>query len=336
LTNLPLSLIEKKIMKKHLLLTIALLITAISGANAASLQPSVTIPASIAPGDSTPTSPTDPNSPTFNPSGIQSILSSNGNLSTVFSGIVTAFPGLDPNIASALTTASKYAPIAQSVLAGQQPTPAQIGQIASGMNGGSAIGINFGAWGLDSEGKIQPLNPDGSVKTDDPTGKMIAYQASNLLNGKGLDTKAVIAQIDLGKQKSGSSVAEANRQNTNKAVSSIMGATGDANNSTLATGAAQADLSAKAGSSFNRMGAMNNMLSQSLIMGATANTIGLANLSQGENLAKHNALVQQRNLAQDEEKRVEVTMDSLSNTYLEANKIKARARLCASSNICWI
>ena len=128
----------------------------------------------------------------------------------------------------------------------------------------------------------------------------------------------------------------ANPQNTNKAVSSIMSATGDANNSTLATGAAQADLSAKAGSSFNRMGAMNNMLSQNLIMGATANTIGLANLSQGENQAKHNALVQQRNLAEDEQKRVEADMDSLKTTYLEANKIKARARLCASSNICWI
>jgi hypothetical protein len=240
-------------MKKYpLLLTIlghiTLLMTAISGANAATLQPPVTIPDSIAPSD-TPTA-----NPTFNPQGIQSILSSNGNLSTVFSGIVTAFPGLDPNIASALTTASKYAPIAQSVLAGQQPTPAQIGQVASGMNGGTGIGINFGAWGLDSAGQIQPLNPDGSVKTDDPTGKMIAYQASNLLNGKGLDTKAVIAQLDLAKSKSGASVAEANRQNTNKAVSSIMSATGDANNSTLATGAAQADLSAKAGSSFNRMG----------------------------------------------------------------------------------
>jgi hypothetical protein len=329
-------------LKKHsLLLTIVgniiLLITAISGANAATLQSPFGLPDSIAPSDPT-ANPIDPTNlpPTFNPQGIQSILSNPGNLPNVFSGIITAFPGLDPNIASALTTASQYAPIAQSVLAGQQPTPAQIGQVASGMNGGTGIGINFGAWGLDSAGQIQPLNADGSVKTDDPTGKMIAYQASNILNGKGLDTKAVIAQLDLAKSKSGASVAEANRQNTNKAVSSIMGATGDANNSTLATGAAQADLSAKAGSSFNRMGAMNNMLSQNLIMGATANTIGLANLSQGENQAKHNALVQQRSIAEDEQKRVEADMDSLKNTYLEANKIKARARLCASSNICWI
>jgi hypothetical protein len=182
-------------MKKYpLLLTIlgniTLLMTAISGANAATLQPPVTIPDSIAPTD-----PTDPSKQpsTFNPQGIQSILSNPGNLSNVFSGIVSAFPGLDPNIASALTTASKYAPIAQSVLAGQQPTPAQIGQVAAGMNGGTGIGINFGDYGLDSAGNIQPLNPDGSVKTDDPTGKMIAYQASNILNGKGLDTKAVIA-----------------------------------------------------------------------------------------------------------------------------------------------
>ena len=308
------------------------------GAEAATLGGTANpLPSSVAPGDTPTANPTDPTAnPTFNPQGIQSILSNPGNLSNVFSGIVSAFPGLDPNIASALTTASKYAPIAQSVLAGQQPTPAQIGQVAAGMNGGTGIGINFGAWGLDSAGNIQPLNPDGSVKTDDPTGKMIAYQASNLLNGKGLDTKAVIAQLDLAKSKSGASVAEANRQNTNKAVSSIMSATGDANNSTLATGAAQADLSAKAGSSFNRMGAMNNMLSQSLIMGATANTIGLANLSQGENQAKHNALVQQRSIAEDEQKRVEADMDSLRTTYLDANKIKARARLCASSNICWI
>jgi hypothetical protein len=331
-------------MKKYpLLLTIAFMSGFVMsllplGAEAATLGGTANpLPSSVAPGDTPTANPTDPTAnPTFNPQGIQSILSSNGNLSTVFTGIVSAFPGLDPNIASALTTASKYAPIAQSVLAGQQPTPAQIGQVAAGMNGGTGIGINFGAWGLDSAGNIQPLNPDGSVKTDDPTGKMIAYQASNILNGKGLDTKAVIAQLDLAKSKSGASVAEANRQNTNKAVSSIMSATGDANNSTLATGAAQADLSAKAGSSFNRMGAMNNMLSQNLIMGATANTIGLANLSQGENQAKHNALVQQRSIAEDEQKRVEADMDSLKNTYLEANKIKARARLCASSNICWI
>jgi hypothetical protein len=324
-------------MKKYpLLLTIAFMSGFLMsllplGAEAATLGGTANpLPSSVAPGD-TPTA-----NPTFNPQGIQSILSNPGNLSNVFSGIVSAFPGLDPNIASALTTASKYAPIAQSVLAGQQPTLAQIGQATAGMNGGTGVGINFGSYGLDAAGNIQPLNPDGSVKTDDPTGKMIAYQASNILNGKGLDTKAVIAQLDLAKSKSGASVAEANRQNTNKAVSSIMSATGDANNSTLATGAAQADLSAKAGSSFNRMGAMNNMLSQSLIMGATANTIGLANLSQGENQAKHNALVQQRNLAEDEQKRVEADMDSLKNTYLEANKIKARARLCASSNICWI
>jgi hypothetical protein len=329
-------------MKQHpLLLTILgnliLPIAAIAGANAATLQPPVTIPDSLAQPPETGIAPSNsnPTSPTFNPQGIQSILSSGGNLSTIFSGIVSAFPGLDPNIASALTTAAKYAPIAQSVLAGQQPTPAQIGQVVSGMNGGTAVGIKFGDWGLDSAGNIQPLNPDGSVKTDDPTGKMIAYQASNMINGKGLDTKAVIAQLDLAKAKSGSSVAEANRQNTNKAVSSIMSATGDANNSTLATGAAQANISAGAGSSFSRMGAMNNMLSQTLIMGATANTIGLANLSQGENQAKHNALVQQRNLAEDEQKRVDAELDALKQTSLEANKLKARARLCASSNICW-
>jgi hypothetical protein len=335
-------------MKIHFLLaTIAVSLSGLLGslgANAATLggqqsapivPPSITDPApTTAPGaPGTPgANPAQP--PGFNPQGIQSILGSNGNLSNIFSGIVTAFPGLDPNIASALTTASKYAPIAQSVLAGQQPTPAQIGQVAAGMNGGTGVGINFGAYGLDPEGNIQPLNADGSIKTDDPTGKTIAYQASNVLNGKGLDTKAVIAQIDLSKQKSASSVAEANRQNTNKAVSSIMGATGDANNSTLATGAAQADLSAKAGSSFNRMGAMNNMLSQSLIMGATANTIGLANLSQGENQAKHNALVQQRNIAQDEDKRVDTTMNSMRETILEANRNKVKGMLCASRNIC--
>jgi hypothetical protein len=327
--------------KYSLLLTIVgniiLLVTAISGANAATLQPPFGLPDSIAPSDPT-ANPIDPTNlpPTFNPQGIQSILSNPGNLPNVFSGIITAFPGLDPNIASALATASQYAPIAQSVLAGQQPTPAQIGQVAGGMNGGTGIGINFGAWGLDSAGQIQPLNADGSVKTDDPTGKMIAYQASNILNGKGLDTKAVIAQIDLAKQKSGSSVAEANRQNTNKAVSSIMSATGDASNSTLAVGAAQANISAGAGSSFNRMGAMNNMLSQSLIMGTNANTIGIATLSQGENQAKHNALVQQRSIAEDEQKRVDADLDELQNKYLDASKLKARAAWCHRSNTCWL
>ena len=334
-------------MKKHsLLLTIAgniiLLGTAISGASAAQLQPQMVLPESLAQPPETGIAPgtiiVDPASlpPTFKPQGIQSILSNPGNLSNVFGGIIAAFPGLDPNIASALTTASQYAPIAQSVLAGQAPTLAQIGQVAGGMNGGTGIGINFGAWGLDSGGQIQALNPDGSVKTDDPTGKMIAYQASNMLNGKGFDTKAVIAQLDLAKAKSGSSVAEANRQSTNKAVSSIMSATGNASNSALATGAAQANISATAGSSFNRMGAMNNMLSQNLIVGTNANTIGLGLLSQGENQAKQNALVQQRSIAEDEQKRVDADFDDLQNKYLEASKLKARAAWCHRSNTCWL
>ena len=81
-------------MKKYpLLLTlignILVLIASNTGANAATLQSPVGLPDSlaqppktgIAPSDSNPTSPTDPTSPTFNPQGIQSILSSGGNLS---------------------------------------------------------------------------------------------------------------------------------------------------------------------------------------------------------------------------------------------------------------
>jgi hypothetical protein len=170
-------------MKKYpLLLTIAFMSGFVMsllplGAEAATLGGTANpLPSSVAPDDTPTANPTDPTAnPTFNPQGIQSILSNPGNLSNVFSGIVSAFLGLDPNIASALTTASKYAPIAQSVLAGQQPTPAQIRQVAAGMNGGNAIRINFGDYGLDAAGNIKPLNPDGRVKTDDPTGKTITY-----------------------------------------------------------------------------------------------------------------------------------------------------------------
>jgi hypothetical protein len=324
-------------MKIHFLLaTIAVSLSGLIGsigANAATLgQPTAPIvPPSII--DSAPGAPGA--TPEFNPAGIQSILSNNGDLSKVFGGIVTAFPGLDPNIASALTTAAKYAPIAQSVLAGQQPTPAQIGQVASGMNGGAAVGIKFGDYGLDAQGKIQALNPDGSVKTDDPTGKMIAYQASNVLNGKGLDFKAVSAQIDLAKAKSGAGVVDANRQNTNKAVASIMGATNDSNNSTMAVAADQASISANAGSSFSRMGAMNNLMSQSLNTATTLSTIGLATLSQGENRAKHEAFQEHQALMANEQKRVAAKEDSLANVAIDASRTKARLRLCASTNICW-
>ncbi|WP_373547080.1 hypothetical protein [Chamaesiphon sp.] len=325
-------------MKRHsLLLTIfgnvILPIAAISGASAATLKPSMVIPDSILSGNSIDLG----NSiPAFNPQGIQSILSGGGGLSSIFSGIVGAFPGLDPNIASALTTASKYLPIAQSVLSGQKPTIAQIGQVAAGINGGTGVGINFGSWGLDAGGKIQPLNSDGSIKTNDPTGKMIAYQASNLLNGKGLDISAVVSQIDLGKVKSATSVAEAQRQNNSEATASIINANGESSNSTLTVAANQGANIASAGSSFKQLAAIGNIGAQSLVTATSANTIGVGILSQNDVQAKYNALTQQRNIAEDEQKRISAEKNALANTYVEANQDKARAHLCASSNICWL
>lgn len=231
-------------------------------------------------------------------------------------GILTSaasIGGIDPGLAAFLTTAAKYAPLAEKLASGQKPTLAEIGQISTAMNNGKAGGINFAGYGLTQTGDVKALNPDGSVNMSDTSGDHISTILHNAEQGKILHTDNYKAIYALATNQAAAKVASDQQQATAETSASVIAATGESMDNTSNTTQSESAASANCGSSFCRDAVRDKIAAASLSNDNTKLAQSTAGLALQDLSNKYLAIGVKSGL----QKQSQETNDRTSATYVQ-------------------